>query len=727
MAARWLKRIGLALVVVVLVVAGAVAAALLLVDTEALKNRIEHRVQAETGRELAIEGPLQISLFPWVGFELGPTRLANAPGFDAQDFLALEHAELRVRLVPLLQREIVLDTVVLRGARVNAARNAAGETNWADLVGGGSAPAPDDQPPGEPTGEPAAPAESGAPLRLRVAGIDLRDARVSWTDAQNGRRFVLEELDLTTGALASDRPTPVQLDGTLRVDGLFTLGIQTRARVRYDQAAQTGAVEGLMVELVAQGPGIPSGSTARLDADARFDLAAGSATVDPFTLELLGTVSGEGDVQVRFAEAPPSLTGRIAASSFSPAELAEAAGVALPPRADEDTLQQASLSATVQGTPEQFTVEPLQARLDDTRLSGRTHARLTDKPYYEATLDADGIDLDRYLPPEDSDGEQDTDGQETEAGTDAAGDPIADLPTELLRAFDGQARISVGELGWRGLQMNQVRLEARLADGVLELDRADMGVAEGRISATGQLDGRNAASPAGRIDAELADLQSEPLLAAFVDTAAVTGRVNAQAQLAGAGGTLDAWLRSLDGELGAVFRDGGIRGINIAQRLRVVAARLRGDELTQASETRSTDFSSLSISATIREGIVRSDDLDLRAPLLRASGEGRVNLPEQSLDYTARVRVTGTLEGQGGGTGPDLRGVEVPVHLTGPLNSPQIDLAVAEGLRQRVREDADQEADEAEQRARDEIEREVDETRDRLERELREGMEGLFE
>lgn len=728
MAARWLKRIGLALLIVAVVLVGAVGAALLLVDTEALKNRIERRVQAETGRELSIEGPLEVSVFPWVGFELGSTRLANAPGFEARNFLAFDYAELRVEVLPLLQRELVLDTVVLHGAQVNAARNEAGETNWADLIREQDAAAGDA---GEPAGTAAAPGDGGAPLHLRVAGIDLRDARLSWTDAQNDRHLLVQDLDISSGALAPDRPVPMQLTGTLRADGGFVVAIDSRARVHYDPAARSGAVQGLNIDLTAQGPGLPPGATARLGADAQFDLAGGTVTIDPLTLAVLGTVMAEGAGQVRFGDSTPSFTGNLAVEPFSPVELLQAANLTVPERAGSDTLEQAALSLSFQGTSEAITIEPINASLDDTELSARAEVRMLDTPQVMLDLSVNRLDVDRYLPPEDAQSGAEEDG-DAAAETGAPGsapdaDPIRSLPTEAMHGFGGNARLSVNQLQWNELTMDEVVVQTGLEDSVLELSRADMGVAGGRVTATGRLDARDPANPAAQVDAELADLQSEPLLAAFLDQAFITGRLSSQAQLTASGATLEDWTRSLAGNAAAIFRDGSIRGINIAQRLRMAAARVRGDELTQASETRRADFSSLSISARLENGIARSDDLDLRAPLLRASGDGRVNLPERTVDYTARIVITGTLEGQGGSTRADLSGVEVPLRISGPLGSPAVDLAVAEGLRQRVEEEAGQEAEEAEQRAREEIEQEVDETREQLEEELREGGEGLFE
>ena len=49
-------------------------------DPNDYKPRIEQVVHNQTGREFAIEGDIDLSVFPWLGIETGPAVLDEAPG-----------------------------------------------------------------------------------------------------------------------------------------------------------------------------------------------------------------------------------------------------------------------------------------------------------------------------------------------------------------------------------------------------------------------------------------------------------------------------------------------------------------------------------------------------------------------------------------------------------------------------------------------------------------------
>ena len=70
-------------------------------------------------------------------------------------------------------------------------------------------------------------------------------------------------------------------------------------------------------------------------------------------------------------------------------------------------------------------------------------------------------------------------------------------------------------------------------------------------------------------------------------------------------------------------------------------------------------------------GIVRNRDLLAKSPLLRVEGTGDVNLPAESLEYLVTAKVVGSLEGQGGKGLSDLKGVPIPVQLTGTFTKPE--------------------------------------------------------
>ncbi len=103
-------------------VAGIIALALLLLLGVALfvnpndyKGRIEQQVKTTTGRDLTLQGDIKLSVFPWIALELGPASLGNAEGFGTEPFLSVQKAALRVRLLPLLHKELQVGRIEIDG------------------------------------------------------------------------------------------------------------------------------------------------------------------------------------------------------------------------------------------------------------------------------------------------------------------------------------------------------------------------------------------------------------------------------------------------------------------------------------------------------------------------------------------------------------------------------------------------------------------------------------
>jgi len=720
-AGRWIKRILIALIVVIALLFAGVVTALMLIDTQALKGVISERVESATGRKLTIEGPLDISVFPWLGFELGSTRLANATGFGDRPFAGIERAELRVRILPLFQRRVAIDTVVLHGLQVNLARNAGGVTNWADLAGGGETAT------AEPAKEEPAAAEGGdglAGVSFRVEGVELSDAAFSWRDATTGQAFSVHDLNLKTGPLAPNEPTPVNLSVALEQEDGPAVDLSADTRLTFDPAAQTAALDDLELNVEATGDAIPGGSASvQVNAGIKVDAKAGRAEIDPLRLSLLDRVNGGGKVSARFGGDVPSFTGDLALDEFSPRKLMDDLDIALPEMADKKVLHKASLRLGFSGTPAKVQVKDLQARFDDTKIDGNLTADLAGAvPAAGFTLNVDGIDVDRYLA---------KGGEEAPAAAagGAGGDPIASIPLEPLRGFDLDGNVDIGRVGFHGLDMTDMRLAVKARRGLLTLERADLKVAGGQLKTNGQFDARSD-KPALKLTTNIGAIQAEPFLKAFLGNAPVTGKLDSSLDLAAAGGTLDEWIGGLDGRIAATFAEGAVQGINIAQQLRVASAKLTGDKVKEAKETRRTDFSVLSFVGEIRDGVLHSDKLDLRAPLLRISGKGDVNLGKRDLDYTARVLVTGTLKGEGGESAEKLRGLEVPIHFTGPLLKPKIDVALMDALKGREtakvkakQEAAEQELEQKKEAAKAEAEQAAEEEKAKLEEKKKKAAE----
>jgi AsmA protein len=137
---------------------------------------------------------------------------------------------------------------------------------------------------------------------------------------------------------------------------------------------------------------------------------------------------------------------------------------------------------------------------------------------------------------------------------------------------------------------------------------------------------------------------------------------------------VSALKKALNGSAAVKLTDGAVKGIDVAGAIRKaqsVIGNLKGQAVQQQTDTRQrTDFSELTATFEIRNGIARNNDLSIKSPLLRVGGAGEVNIGEDTLDYTVKASLVASTAGQGGKERADLRGITVPVRVSGPVASP---------------------------------------------------------
>ena len=174
---KFLRFLGIVVGLLVVLILAAVIVLPMVVDPNDYKAEIISKVNEQTGRTLSIEGDLKLSVFPWLGLEIGKMALSNAEGFGDKPFAAVTHGAVHVKLMPLLSKELEVSGLTLDGLRLNLARAQSGQVNWADLK-----PAPSDEPKREDEGLRA---DGDLQLALlSIGGIAINDASISWDDRQ---------------------------------------------------------------------------------------------------------------------------------------------------------------------------------------------------------------------------------------------------------------------------------------------------------------------------------------------------------------------------------------------------------------------------------------------------------------------------------------------------------------------------------------------------------------
>ncbi len=711
--AKILKIVGIVLGgAVVLVIVAAVLAALL-IDPNDYRDDIEALVERRTGRSLAIEGELDVSVFPWLGLEIGEVSLGNAAGFEGP-FVRVAAAQARVRLLPLIGGEVRMGTLVLEGLRLDLAVDAKGRANWADLgARGEAAPAEEKEP---------APAGRGAAGLAALGGVRVSDAAIRYTDRQAGRAYRVEELDLRTGRLRPGEPFDLRLATGYAVEQPSLDGrLEVEAEVEVDRALRRVKVRDLQLEARAQGEALPEALTARLETPALdVDLEAQTAQLRQAVLEAEG-VSVRTSLEGKGLLERPTLTGPVTVERFSPRALLERLGQPLPQTSDPDVLDRASARFDLTASPAAARLEDLELTLDQTTVKGSFAVPDIAGPSLAFDLHADRLDLDAYLPPQAEGG---AGGGSPGA---AAGAGATQLPVEMLRGLDVDGRLRIDWLRAYQIRSEDVEVEISGKDGALRVHPARARLYEGRYQGDIRIDARGE-RPQVSMDERLTGVQVGGLVHDLTGQDRLSGTAQGRATLSASGRTVEALRRSLDGELAFELTDGAVKGINMAHLIRAAQARLEGRAPPPAAAEQ-TDFTELRASARVREGVVH-DALEGKSPLLRVDGEGRVDLVRQRVDYRLKAVVVGTLEGQGGRALAELKGVPIPVRVSGPFADPKIELDLAAAITEAQKQKLEKKL---EQKLQEELggdtakEREPEEQiKRRLEDEVQKGLEKLF-
>ncbi|MEL7450131.1 MAG: AsmA family protein [Pseudomonadota bacterium] len=707
-------------------VVGGIAFAMLF-DANALKNDLTALVKKETGRELAIDGDLELTFFPWLGFTLQSAALSNAPGFGDEPFATIETVSARARLMPLLSKRVEIGKLTLDGMHLNLIVANDGASNWADLAALGD------------EGEAAPPPEGGGSFQAQsIGGIEMSNTSLRYRDASSGADYQLSGGRIATGEVRPGQPFTIEVGaqiestseagtllGEFSVGGVMNRDADSgqwrwnepagkleaggtalpvealemtiaanmlsleggRIRVDYPKLGVTGSgsADGIetmtgtvrtdslwlsdnneisaphpAVELSATGGSLPGG---KLDLSLDARALSGSLDTERFSLqEFSGTVQGvayKGELAVEKALSEPQVAGNLVVSPFSPSELMARMDVERPVTADPAVLGQASLSADFMASTTAASLENLALNLDDTTVRGSAGVADFASLAIRFDLAVDDINLDRYLAPAQEGGEQS-----------GVAEDVA-IPADAIRDLNLQGSLRVQSLKVAGLRSSNVQITVNAADGAVRVHPTSAELYGGTYSGDVALDA-SGEKPVLTMNESLTDVQFGPLSQDLFQQQNLSGTVSGAVKLRGTGNEVGEVRSTLNGDMRFSFVDGAYEGFNLWYEIARAVAVVKQEPAPAAPDANRTVFSNMSGTATVTDGILRNDDLAMRLPFIQVSGNGEVNLPDQSVDYQVNAEV---IEGDGldeVASANDLVGYEIPVRIAGPMVSPSV-------------------------------------------------------
>jgi uncharacterized protein involved in outer membrane biogenesis len=297
---KFLIKLILGLGVLGVIAIGAVAITLAYIDPNDYKDTIASKVKAETGRDLRIDGNIGLTFYPWLGLDVEGVSLSNAKGFGDAPFLQTKTIKVRAKLMPLLRKELEMDTLILHGATINLAKNADGVTNWDDMI--------------KPKAEEPASSNEGMPLAaLVLGGIDIKNANIHWNDMQQKVEYKISNANIATGELKLGEPIDItaSLNASASKPALSS-AIQFKGTVAYADGGDVLTLKPMLLEANVKGKEIPGGAAViKLSSEINVDVNKETAQIKDLIFSAFDTeIKGQIDA-AEILSGKPQINGNV--------------------------------------------------------------------------------------------------------------------------------------------------------------------------------------------------------------------------------------------------------------------------------------------------------------------------------------------------------------------------------------------------------------------------------
>ena len=610
-----MRKILYFLIFLALLAGGAFFALQHFLSPEFVAAQLQNGVKSSTGRDLKLGTAPRLSYWPKLSVELENASLSNPPEMTTGTLAEMNRLRVSIDVWALVSRKLQIEEISLDKPNISLHVDANGKANWSFDTAG--TPAASNEATDTSEG-----GDSGIqnPLQeLSLAPIQITNGQLNYADDRSGKKFSASDVNITV--------TMPSLESSLKMNGTLVWNGKQIDIATFIDAPQK------MVE---------AGSIAQL-----------TITSEPITANYSGEISFQNGF---------GLTGQIETDIPSIRKLAEWAGS---PMAPGKGIENFNAKSAISVSPDNIALTNGRYVLDTMNAKGNLAVDISNSvPFISGNLGLDKVDVNAYLdqPPASASGTQGSG-----ASTASSGWSNEAIDFSGLRAVNAKLNLVTANIFYEDVVIGRTKLSVALNNGTLDTTLGEMAFYDGGANGRVKLSGASK-QPALQLQLNASGINGSKLLKDFADFDRITGVTGLNVNVTTVGRSQKEFVSNLNGTTAFKFEDGALRGINIPQMIRSVQSNILGG--WESSSQEKTDFSVFQATFNIQNGIASNNDLQLVGPLLRVTGEGLADMPNQAVDYRVEPKLVGSLEGQGGDS--DLSGLKVPVIIKGPWASPKI-------------------------------------------------------
>ena len=732
-------------------------------DANNYKPEIIEQVEKATGRSFTIDGDIDLSVFPWVGLTVENAALGNAKGFKADQFAAIKQLDVKVNVLPLIKKEVQVNTIRLHGLNVSLEVAKDKSNNWSSLTQ--QKPTPSDEAPvvdvtteadaEAPAEQTTAEQSKASPLQsLQVEGFEFVDATIYYDDRSSNTKATVSELNLTTSAIKFDEAVDVSFGARIEnnqpeIDTRLKL---TTKLILNKEFTEFNLRDFVFTLLAQKNAFIAQEETIEIKSNIDVSMDEQRIALKQLQLSALGTNTLADITVLQFLETP-LIQGDIEVQAFNARMLAKRAGVDLPAMAKADALHNVALKTKIKLQGEKFEANNLSVSLDSSTLSGWLHVLNISKQQLRYELAFDQLDINDYLP---ADSEDVSTAAPVATATPtpavtapaATGDEKIELPVEMMRQLDIQGDFRIAALTAKEYQIKQFLMSLKAQKGDIAIKPLSMQVLEGQVDSAVNVN-VNKEKPAYVINLNVNQLQAGPVVNPFLvgvmgdKPLTMDGAVNVKMDVKTMGDSVNQLKKASKGVIVLDMNETRVDGFDpefymrssIADYVQSKGFGLSDTIMGQYQPRDVTVFDKIHSTVNIADGKARTDDFLMDSKRVKVTAKGHADIMQNTLDVISSVLLPRSKTAV-----EKIFDEPVFVRVHGPFDALQYELdkeklkksttdvlkneakAKLDAEKQRLKDKADAEKKRAEEKAREELKKSTDKLEDKLKNKLK----GLF-
>ena len=310
---------------------------------------------------------------------------------------------------------------------------------------------------------------------------------------------------------------------------------------------------------------------------------------------------------------------------------------------------------------QKLNLNPVAAKVDDSQINASVGISRFNDPIYSFNVNIDKLDADKYITKSDKPAEKST----------------TDTPIDLsaLKKLNASGDAKIGWLKLANMTTQNVNIGLKADSGLVTVSPFAANLYQGSMNGMLKVDAR--ATPTITFKQDMKGIAIGPLLVDAINNDMLDGKGALNVDVTTSGNTVGALKKALSGKAAINLADGAVKGVDIAGTIRDMKSKVnlfKDKSSIGADQSKKTDFSELTASFDIKNGVAHNEDLAMKAPILRlAKGDSRgdIDIGKETINYLAKPTVVKSLKGQGGADLDALAGFAIPVKITGTFSAPK--------------------------------------------------------